>query len=99
MVLPPFFRLASCRTWPGSNSTVVAAATVHYVRGTPNTDRRFTLSRSAKTRHWLLSFDHIIGELLGLPRDFGSEGLRGLEINDKLELAGPLDGEFARICA
>jgi hypothetical protein len=43
-------------------------------------------------------FDHLIGELLELPRDFEAKGLRGFEIDNQLELARPLDGQIARFC-
>ena len=43
-------------------------------------------------------FDHLIGELLELPRDFEAKGLRGFEIDNKLKLARPFDGQIARFC-
>src|SRR5687768_12095686 len=45
------------------------------------------------------SFDHLIGAQQEGGWDREAEGLGRLEIDDKVELLRPLDGQFSRSCA
>ena len=57
----------------------------------------------AKVREYLpwaaASFDHLVGELLELPRHFQAERFRGSEVDYKLEFGWPFNGKLAHVCA
>ena len=54
--------------------------------------------RAAEQRDELapLSFDHLVGELLQIERHLEAKHLGGREIDDEIELRGPLDRQVAR---
>jgi hypothetical protein len=58
-----------------------------------------SLSSGKGQRHRKCLFDHLIGELLDIHRQFEAERLGGFQINDKLELGRLLDRDVGGLNA
>jgi hypothetical protein len=72
------------------------------VCSTPKADIRFQRNirrDGANQRHRKCLFDHLIGELLDIHRQFEAERLGGFQINDKLELGRLLDRDVGGLNA
>src|SRR5437667_8713987 len=78
--------------------TVCAVATVTPAASTnaPNIDTSRIMASSSRNLRSFRSFDDLIRPQQQRARDGHAERLRGLEIEDQLELGGLLDGQIGR---